>query len=112
VAVVFRVIALVCAVVAVCWAAARLPEFRQQQKLASGGFSPTPRITERFAGSLTLMGIAVGLLLTQRYALRWLVPMPPAWCPRCGYDTSGSPDSPCPECGLGLERELDRPSPK
>lgn len=37
---------------------------------------------------------------------RWVLPLPKAGCPRCGYRLVALVEPRCPECGLGLPREL------
>jgi len=57
---------------------------------------------------MLLIGLAL-VVLNERIA-RWVVAVPPAGCPGCGYAGSGR-DGRCPECGLeGVEGDGSEPT--
>jgi hypothetical protein len=43
---------------------------------------------------------AAALVRWETTVARWLVPMPRAGCPECGYAMTTGPGARCPECGL------------
>lgn len=43
--------------------------------------------------------IAIGMVVCERWIVRWVVPTPRPGCPTCGYDISRLKSPVCPECG-------------
>ena len=94
--------AIVLMITALVWAAIRIQPFQYQQRLAAGGFAPTPSITDIgfFGLPIALAMAAITLWLIGRFATRWIVSVPKPDCPNCRYDLSKPTSSVCPECGL------------
>ncbi|RMH30875.1 MAG: hypothetical protein D6692_00995 [Planctomycetota bacterium] len=46
-----------------------------------------------------MMAIGLALALASRPLARWIVCVPDAGCPGCGYAGGSVPGTPCPECG-------------
>src|SRR5438128_2554516 len=51
-----------------------------------------------FYRGLSMLAVGAALALTSGRLARWVFSMPPAGCPRCGYEKVES--NRCPECGL------------
>lgn len=46
-----------------------------------------------------MLAIGLALALASRPLARWIVCVPDAGCPGCGYAGGSVPGAPCPECG-------------
>jgi hypothetical protein len=55
---------------------------------------------------LPFLVCGMSLAFGARLITRWILPIPRAGCPRCGYRLVALVEPRCPECGLGLPREL------
>jgi hypothetical protein len=47
--------------------------------------------------------LAAVLIALEGRLVRWLFPLPPVGCPKCGYPIAGRSFERCPECGLVLD---------
>ena len=57
----------------------------------------------RIAFSAACLLPAIVVLVFQDRLTRWLVPLPRAECPKCGYSMTQAHEGRCPECGLVIE---------
>lgn len=55
-----------------------------------------------FAHGLAMLAIGIPLAILSRRAARWIVAMPDAGCPACGYTGERDAAGRCPECGASL----------